>query len=334
MIRRLISMYRRDGVCVEFGIETSAIDLRYEHCRLRHRAGERVLLSSIAEAGIRECLLGITKGDLFVLLDGFKRIRCAKKLGIASVPVRSLSDDEATGILALMRLCNARSLTLLEQAAMIDELKRAHKMSAKDIAQKLEKSVGWVSVRQGILDTMSSEVRHKIMNGEFPMYSYMYDLKRFMRLNSSDNKETEAFVKATAGKGLSVRDISALATGFFRGGENLRNQIVAGNFGVCLSSLRQGEQGGRDLLPEERRIVQDLDIVQSRMMRLRGSLSGAGFKSPGFFSEACLLIEGILRIQGVFMQAIRSFYDRSRPPLNDTDSSSKGGEGQGDCSLP
>ena len=301
-------------------VEISTIDLRYERCRLKSRASEKAILSSIAEQGITDALLGVVNDGRAVLLDGFKRLSCAKKLGMASVPMRALSDDEAMGIIALMRLSNARSLTMIEQAAMIDELRRAHNMLPKDIAQRLGKSVSWVSVRQGILATMSPEVREKIMSGDFPMYSYMYDLKRFMRLKAADS-DVENFVAATAAKGLSVRDISTLATGFFRGGEQLRSEILNGNIGTCLEILRREERSSADLSADERRVVTDLEIVQGKMARLIASLKNKALNSPAFFAESRLLIEGVFRITDIFTNAIRDFYDRSRPSSSHSNAS-------------
>ena len=59
-----------------------------------------------------------------ILLNGFKRYRCASKLRIRMVPYASLGEDEVAGILNLLRISNDRSLRILEQARFIDELKR------------------------------------------------------------------------------------------------------------------------------------------------------------------------------------------------------------------
>ena len=86
-----------------------------------------------------------------ILLDGFKRYRCAKKLAIEIVPYFSLGNDEAFGIIELIRLSNSKSLNILEQSKLIDELKTVHRMCPSDIAKLLEKSKSWVSVRMSRL---------------------------------------------------------------------------------------------------------------------------------------------------------------------------------------
>ena len=108
-------------------VELESLDLRYESLRMRNRAQEGHLLSSIAERGIAEALEGVDSGGVRVLLNGFKRYRCARKLGIGTVPYSSLGQDEAAGIVALLRISNTKSLSILEQAGFIDELRNVQK---------------------------------------------------------------------------------------------------------------------------------------------------------------------------------------------------------------
>ena len=60
-------------------LELSQLDLRYEGYRLRQPRLEDRLLPLIAQEGIREPLQGVG-GPSPILLDGFKRYRCARRL--------------------------------------------------------------------------------------------------------------------------------------------------------------------------------------------------------------------------------------------------------------
>ncbi len=103
-------------------VELSSLDLRYEGHRLRDDAREARLLASIAERGIEEPLGGVDTSAARFLLDGFKRCRSAKKLGIDCVPYVSLGEEEATGILNLMRASTGKGLNILEQARFVVDL--------------------------------------------------------------------------------------------------------------------------------------------------------------------------------------------------------------------
>lgn len=131
-------------------IEISGLDLRYESYRMRGESSEKVLLCSIAEYGIQEPLEGVDTKDGRLLLNGFKRYRCAKKLGIDIVPYTSMGSDPAMGIIQLIRISNTKSLSILEQAKLCDELKRVYGMRALEIAKHVGRTKSWVSMRTGI----------------------------------------------------------------------------------------------------------------------------------------------------------------------------------------
>jgi hypothetical protein len=97
-------------------VELSSLDLRYEDHRMKNAALEERLLASIAQRGIEEPLEGVQLRDASILLNGFKRYRCARRLQVRSVPYASLGDDEVAGIMNLLRISNNKALSILEQA--------------------------------------------------------------------------------------------------------------------------------------------------------------------------------------------------------------------------
>jgi hypothetical protein len=299
-------------------VEISSLDLRYEGYRMKSAGAERTMLGSILENGIRDPLQGVTtKAGCRILLDGFKRYRCAKKLGIGIVPYCSLGPDEAFGIIELIRISNAKSLNILEQAKLIDELKAVHKMSISEIARLIEKSKGWVGMRVGIIGTMSECVMNKIFSGQFPVYSYMYTLRSFIRMNGINQKEVDEFVSSVAGKNLSIRDIELLAHGYFKGSDELRNQIKSGNISWGLSRLKETASHTKDCTELERRMLRDLEITQKYMQRVTYKSADERFKTNSFFAQANLLAGGIVRHIDSFSKAMKEFYDRSGEAKSD-----------------
>jgi len=292
-------------------VEISSLDLRYESCRMKSRGAEKALLASIAEGGIRDPLQGVNANDERILLDGFKRCRCAKRLGIGMAPYHSLGDDEASGILELLRISNARSLSILEQARLIDELGTAHNMSNREIAGVLERSPAWVSVRTGIVREMSECVLQKIFAGEFPTYCYMYTLRRFMRVNGIPQEEIDEFVRAVSGKQVSVRDIELLAHGYFTGSEDFRRQVRSGDISWGLSRMKETFVGVSSCTELEKRMLKNLEIVHKYMQRVTVGTRDTRLKSDSFSSQANLLAGGIVRQLDGFSTAMREFHDRS-----------------------
>ena len=198
-------------------IEIAELDLRYESFRMKNPDLEKRLLGSIQQRGIEEPLSGVELGQGHVLLDGFKRLRCARSLGLYHVPYMARGADPAVGIVSLLRGSAQRPLTIIEEACFVDELRALHGLSACEIAQQLARSKGWVSLRLGLFEELPAAVREKLFAGQFPAYAYLYTVRPFMRINKVPASQIEAFVRAVSGKGLSVREIAFLFQGAFQG---------------------------------------------------------------------------------------------------------------------
>ena len=56
-------------------------------------------------------------------------------------------------------------------------------MSVAEIAEQLSRSKAWVSLRLGLVGQLSPTVREALFAGAFPVYSYLYSLRPFRRLN-------------------------------------------------------------------------------------------------------------------------------------------------------
>ena len=293
-------------------VEVSSIDLRYQGCRIQNGKDEKHLLQGILDNGIQDPLQGVDNGDRKILLNGFKRLRCAKKLGINIVPYSSLSDDEALGILQLLRMTNTQSLSILEQAKLIAELQSIYGLSNADIARSLEKSKGWVSMRTGLLEQMSPYVISKIMSGTFPAYSYMYTLRPFMRMNALCTDGMDGFVKSVCGKGLSTRNIETLAQAYFKGSAEMRQQIEKGNTSWALDRLKQTQPETPDCSQTEQKRLQNLTLVKKYMVTIISDHSNEGDRSPSFYAQTNLLTSGILKSMDSFSITVRDWYDRSR----------------------
>ncbi|MGH9389134.1 MAG: ParB/RepB/Spo0J family partition protein, partial [Vicinamibacteria bacterium] len=249
-------------------VELRAFDLRYESYRMKNPALEGRLLASITERGIEEPLEGFNVEGRRVLLNGFKRYRCARKLGLGVVPYLSRGEDEATGIFAVIRASNHRSLSILEQARFIDDLYTLHKLSAAEIAETLSRSKSWVAIRLGLLGELSERVRERIFSGTFPVYSYMYTLRHLMRRKGVRKEEVEEFVEAVSAKKLSIREIELLAHGYFRGPEWFRREIQSGNFALALERMKQVPEAPEGSNEFERVLLKDLELLGKYMQRV------------------------------------------------------------------
>jgi KorB domain len=292
-------------------VELSTLDLRYEGHRLRDDAREARLLASVAERGIEEPLEGVDTSDARFLLNGFKRQRSAKKLGIGCVPYVSLGQEEVSGIVNLMRASTDSTLGILEQARFLNDLLTIHGMSVTEVAQTLSRSKGWISMRRRLLEEMSPAIAEIIFRGAFPVYSYMYTLRPFMRMNSVTKDQIEQFVKAVAGKRLSVRDIELLTNAYFSGPASMREAIDAGKLGWSLDQMKNVPEDREGCNAFERALLHDLQILQKSMQRMMAKCHDPRLKGRAFYAQANLLSGSLLSTLEPFCEKMKEFYDRT-----------------------
>lgn len=289
-------------------VELSQLDLRYEGCRLKSPAAEARLLSAIAQAGIQQPLQGVELSSVRILLDGFKRLRCAQRLHLSTAPFVSLAPEEASGIVCLLRAANDHALSLLEQAKFLDELKASLGLSVAEIAQQLSRSKAWVSLRLGVLAELSPVVKEALFGGSFPVYSYLYTLRPFRRLNGQ--AAIDEFVTALRGKKLSARDIERLAHGFFRGPESFREQIRQGHLTLPLQWLKDLPPDADGCSEFERLFLADLEQAQKLLVRLMTRSTDERLSSRPFCAQSHLLCAGLLSRLPTFTKTVQTLYDR------------------------
>lgn len=292
-------------------IELNTLDLRYQDYRLRDDAREARLLSCIAQRGIEEPLEGVDTPAGRLLLNGFKRFRCAKKLYLGAVPYVSLGDEEAAGILMLMRTRTDKGLGILEQAKFVVDLLTIHGMDLADVAETLGRSKGWVSMRSTLLNEMSEEIQNILFAGKFPVYCYMYTLRPFRRMNGVTGEEIERFIQAVSGKRLSVRDIELLAQGYFRGPDSLREAIGQGKLNWSLEHMKNVPDDLEGCNDFERVLLKDLQVVQKLMQRIMAKCHNDSLQSRAFFAQANLLLGSLLTKLKPFGERMKEFHDRS-----------------------
>ena len=292
-------------------VERSTLDLRYQDFRMRDAAREARLLSSIAQRGIEQPLQGVDTPPTRILLNGFKRYRCARRLKMESVPYVSLANDEGLAIATLMQPSKDQGLSILEQAKFISQLLDVQQMSIADVAELLGRSKAWVCVRKSLLEEMHDEIQQILLCGKFPVYSYMHTLRPFMRINGIGQDKIIRFIKAVAGQSLSVREIQLLADGYFHGPGPLQEAIDQGKWSWALEKMKAVPTDPDGCSDFERSVLSDLERLQKYMQRVSVKCQNRRLQSRAFFAQANLLTSGVLSMLGPFTQAMRRFHDRS-----------------------
>jgi len=198
---------------------------------------------------------------------------------------------------------------LLEQARFLDELKAGRGLSVAEIAQQLSRSKAWVSLRLGVLAELSSVVRAALFDGSFPVYSYLYTLRPFRRLNGG--AAVDEFVTALRGKKLSARQIEQLAHGFFRGPESFREEIRKGHLSLPLQQLKDLPNDPDGCSEFERLFLADLEQAQKVLLRVMTKSEDPRLSSRPYRAQAHLLCAGLLSRLPAFTKTLKQLHDHS-----------------------
>jgi ParB family transcriptional regulator, chromosome partitioning protein len=155
------------------------------------------LAESIRENGILEALLLRRDGDRLVLLNGERRYRAAKEVGLSTVPAvivdRELTESEVLQQ-SLVMDCQREMCTPLERALAIDALMKATGWKAAEVAQKTGLSRPTVTKLRTLL-SLGDDIREGLTTGAIPM-SAGYDLARI----DEPGRRAELAKKFTAGE--------------------------------------------------------------------------------------------------------------------------------------
>ena len=305
-------------------LELKSLDTRFEHTRIRNTILEMNLLASITERDILDPIQVVPceNKDVYAILDGFKRYRCAFKLKINTIPAEIIADDTVEGILTFIRRQQKKGLTILDQAALVEELHTRYHMSIYDIASKLERSPSWVSLRLGMLKEITPLVREKIMTGAFPARVYMYSIKGFTRVNRESSERVETFVKAVSGKKLGTRDLTILSDAFFSGSKTTEKLLSEGNVRQALRLIKNEPEevtADNQLNYHQRSVLQCLKHITSDMFSLVRNSSKVSFENQLFSQDVHIWSSAIQRYLDIFTSTIKELYDRSGTEDSSTD---------------
>ncbi len=135
----------------------------------RRRFGEAdldELAASIKETGILQPVLVSREGERYRIIAGERRVRAARRAGLARVPVlvREAVGDRDRLLLALVENVQRRDLTPLEEASAFAELKDQFGLTQEEVAERVGKDRATVANAIRLL-RLPASVRQAVDDG-------------------------------------------------------------------------------------------------------------------------------------------------------------------------
>ena len=163
-------------------VELSSLDLRYEGHRLRDPAREAACWRRLSSGASKNRWKAWTRPrpvSCQRLQTLPRRQEAGHRLRALRVAGRGGGDGHPQSDAGF----HGQGVGDSEQARFLVDLLSIHGMSVAEVAQTLSRSKGWISMRRGLLEEMGPAVQQVLFRGAFPVYSYMYTLRPFMRMN-------------------------------------------------------------------------------------------------------------------------------------------------------
>ena len=157
---------------------------RFAPLRIADPVAEHAMLRSMVKYGQQTPVVvcRIADGDP-ELLDGFKRLRAGRQLGIKELTVRTL-DVGPRACKAAMLLLNrvGRPITSMEEALVVHSLCHEDGLNQVEIATLLNCHKSWVCRRLALIERLCDEAQERIRLGLLPA-SIGAELSRLQRCN-------------------------------------------------------------------------------------------------------------------------------------------------------
>lgn len=125
---------------------------------------------SIRESGLQQPLLVRREGDRLIVIDGERRLRACRSIGLKEIPVLVINDPlTVVEVLTRQLACNLQreDLTVLERAEAIRQLMDQGKLTADQVAKRLGQSPATVSRTLSILK-LPETIRDQVASGQIP----------------------------------------------------------------------------------------------------------------------------------------------------------------------
>lgn len=240
-------------------LEFQQLELRYDRLRVQRPDRERQLLSSLATVGQQVPIVVVADADpsRFVVIDGYKRVRCLQRLARDLVRTTQLDLEEVEALVMSHQMSAADGETALEQAWLLDELQRRFGLSQEELARRFDRSISWVSRRLGLVRELPDSVQEQVRTGAIVAHGAVKYLVPLARAKPGD---CERLVTAVATARLSSRDLGLLYTAWREGTAKTRERVLGAPL-ICLKALKQAQTATPSEPGSGRRLLEDLDLL-------------------------------------------------------------------------
>jgi ParB-like chromosome segregation protein Spo0J len=311
-------------------LEFHQLDLRHAHLRVRQPARERRLLASLADLGQQMPIVVVHGASPYVVVDGYKRVRCLHRLHRDSVTAVIWDLTEADALILRQLLQTDVTDSVFEQGWLLHTLHHEQGLALDALARRFDRSVSWVSRRLDLVRTLPPAVQQHVREGRIVAHAAM---KYLVPLARAKADEAVRLAAAIAPHRLTTRQIGRLYQHYLAGPEATRELVLTDP--VLVLRLTD-EATPAQLRPEgatPEALLADLHLLGAIARRAHRRLQHGGGLLPPDRARAWRVFEAAqLDFHDLHRRCEQELRDAgSGSPCGDSESSSEGTGPPADC---
>jgi ParB/RepB/Spo0J family partition protein len=154
-----------DAMGTERSVAISNLGERLAALRLCEPTAVQAMQQSLTRYGQLTAIVLFAHEGKLEIIDGFKRLQAARRLGWSTLSACQQAVDAEQAITQIAALHAGRGLTELEEGFIIRALYREHGLSQPAIAQRLARHKSWVCRRLLLVEALDAEVQARVRLG-------------------------------------------------------------------------------------------------------------------------------------------------------------------------
>lgn len=256
------------GLSLLMQLEFHQLELCYGELRIVNRRRQSRLMSSLCEHGQQDPVWVVAKENeegRFVLIDGYQRVTCLRRLGHDVVFAITMPLSEQDALCSSYNHDKHKTRNVFEDGWLIQALCERHGLSQGQVSVRLCKSESWVSRRLALVRDLPSQVQEKVRRGYVCPHGAM---RYLVPLARAKPKDCERLMSALGSAKLSARELQILVSALRAATAEEREKILARPLLYVKSQQARGATRSDALAPDEQVIRDDLDMLGSIARRL------------------------------------------------------------------
>jgi ParB-like chromosome segregation protein Spo0J len=143
-------------------VNPDQLDLRLSFLRPIHAGAYEKMTASLARYGQLTPVIVIAENDRMILIDGFKRLRSAKRLGMKTLMVTTVAADSCQAKALVYLLNRAAGFSIIAEALLVRDLIEVEGLNQVETATLLERNKSWVHRRLAMIRALAPQIADDI----------------------------------------------------------------------------------------------------------------------------------------------------------------------------